>query len=290
MSGDSAPSGSCCLSSLTSCALPEFYAVAALPPHTPPLPCPLAPKPYCNNRILCQNRFLLICPAGLSDQAQALAFLVEAKSDNPLVQKLAAWVAQGAAPPPLYFAALSSSSSPWESGLRAQALTSYDSSTSSTTPDVQLTIVAAPRGASLPAGNKPGSNKAQGKTNNKAGAAAADGGRVELLSASFTAGNAGRLVSSSTSWAEVPSNASLAFTASGSGEVSVAASLNFTPAELLPFPTYRGLWVQSAVLVEQGGSGSGSSNAAAAAVDGGIGLGKLVTLIAQVCVCVCVVS
>jgi hypothetical protein len=94
------------------------------------------------------------------------------------------------------------------------------------------------------------------------------------------------VVSSSTPWAAVPVNASLAFLAAGSGEVSVAASLNFTPAELLPFPTYRGLWVQSAVLLDgradTNNNNSRSSNAPAAAAEAGIGLGQIVTLVAQV--------
>ena len=36
----------------------------------------------------------------------------------------------------------------------------------------------------------------------------------------------------------------LVFTSEGSGEVTLSASLNFIPAELLPFPTYRGLYVE----------------------------------------------
>lgn len=188
----------------------------------------------------------------------ALTFLTDssdAATDNPLIQKLAAWVAQGAAPPPLFFAAVCVSSSPWDAALRSQALTTYDSSTASLTPDLQLSVNAQPKPT-------PTSKRAP----------------VPLLSASFTAQTAGKLASSSKWWEAVPANSTLVFAAKGTGEVSVAAALDFTPADLLPFPTYRGLWVQRAVLVDQGAGGSGGLKAA----EGGVGLGKIVTLAVQV--------
>lgn len=37
------------------------------------------------------------------------------------------------------------------------------------------------------------------------------------------------------------------FTAQGTGEVSLVATLNFIPARLLPFPTYRGLYVEQCI-------------------------------------------
>jgi hypothetical protein len=203
---------------------------------------------------------LLLLRAGLSDQSMALAFLVDSAAENPLVQKLAAWVAQGAAPPPLYFSAVCVSTSPWDAGLRASALTTYDSSTASLTPDLKLTAVAQPK-PTLTSKRAP----------------------ATLLTATFTPEQAGKVASSSKGWESVPSNSSLVFAAKGSGEVSIAAALNFTPADLLPFPTYRGLWVQRAVLVEQAAanssSGSGSSLRAA---EEGIGLGKIVTVAVQV--------
>jgi hypothetical protein len=186
----------------------------------------------------------------------ALTFLVEssdASVENPLIQKLAAWVAQGAAPPPLFYAAICVSSSPWDAALRSQALTTYDSSTASLTPDLKLTVNALPK-PTLTSKRAP----------------------VTLLSAAFTAEKAGQLASSSTGWDTVPSNSSLVFAAQGSGEVSVAAALNFTPADLLPFPTYRGLWVQRAVLLQQ------DAGASLKAIEGGVGLGKIVTVTVQV--------
>lgn len=200
---------------------------------------------------------------GLSDQALALAFLVESGvvDSNPLVQKLAAWVAQGAAPPPLLYAAVCVSSSPWDAGLRSQALTSYDSSTASLTPQLKLDVAAQPQ-PSLTSKRAP----------------------LTLLSAGFTPATAGKLASSSTSWdALPPGNSSLAFSAQGNGGVSLAAALDFTPAELLLFPTYRGFWVQQALLVEADAGGSSSSGGGVLrALEGGVGLGKIITVAVQV--------
>lgn len=193
--------------------------------------------------------------AGLSDQSMALAFLLaasDASADNPLVQKLAAWVAQGAAPPPLFYAATTVSSSPWDAALRSQALTTYDSSTASLAPNLKLTVSAQPK-PTLTSKRAP----------------------VTLLSASFKPESAGQLVSSSKDWDAVPSNSTLVFAAAGSGEASIAAALDFTPADLLPFPTYRGLWVQRAVLLQQDGGGL-------KAATGRVGLGNIVTVAVQV--------
>ena len=44
----------------------------------------------------------------------------------------------------------------------------------------------------------------------------------------------------------------LEFLVSGKGEVTLAALLNFVPAEPLPFPTYRGIYVEQTIqLVNQ---------------------------------------
>jgi hypothetical protein len=54
-------------------------------------------------------------------------------------------------------------------------------------------------------------------------------------------------VHSSTPWEALPTPpGELGFTVAGTGEASVAASLHFVPAQLLPFPSYRGLWVEAA--------------------------------------------
>lgn len=73
---------------------------------------------------------------------------------------------------------------------------------------------------------------------------------------SFTPANAGELVRTTTPWSKLPpAPTSLEFRAAGRGEVSVAASLRFVPAELLPFSSYRGLWVQRVIqIVGEGGN------------------------------------
>lgn len=187
-------------------------------------------------------------------------------TDNPLIQKVAAWVGQGAAPPPFRtFGAIAISSSPWESALRGAALTSYDAATASTIPDLALTAVAgvpAPAAAAAAGSNKSSSSNAK----------LFQGPFVNLLSARFNSSNAGSIARSSTKWERILPGSSLIFNAKGSGEVSIAASLNFTPEALLPFPTYRGLWVQRVV---QLASADGGNIA-------GVGLGKLVTIAVQV--------
>jgi hypothetical protein len=196
-------------------------------------------------------------------------------TDNPLIQKIAAWVGQGAAPPPIRtFGAICVSSNPWETALRGAAMTAYDAATSSTTPDLLLTAVAgvpAPASVTVTAA---GSNKSSSSSSSSNGsnAKAFRGPFVNLLSARFNTSNSGTIARSSTKWERIPSGSSLVFNAKGSGEVSIAASLNFTPEALLPFPTYRGLWVQRVV---QLASADGGNLA-------GVGLGKLVTVAVQI--------
>ncbi len=87
--------------------------------------------------------------------------------------------------------------------------------------------------------------------------------QAQLLSAAFTTANAGALKRASTPWSRVPANATLDFASRGRGEVSVAASLNFVPFEILTFPTYRGLWVQRILQLREGGGGVGAAPLAA---------------------------
>lgn len=200
---------------------------------------------------------LLCCPSltGLSDQSLALMLFIKSGIDNPLIQKIAAWVGQGAAPPPFIYSALCINTSPWEAALRTRAISYYDQVTNSTTPNIALTAAAAPPAAS-----------------NSAPAGKPEQQQVQLLSARFNASNAGSVARSSTKWDKIPAGSNLVFNAKGSGEVSVAASLNFTPAELLPFPTYRGLWVQRIVQLSSASGGSVT----------GVGLGKMVKVAVQV--------
>jgi hypothetical protein len=186
--------------------------------------------------------------AGLSEQALALVLFLRSGTDNPLIQKVAAWIGQGAAPPPLRaFGAVSVSSTPWESALRSFSLSAYDNDTESTTPDLGVKALA---------------QNPQTTTSRP----------VELLSARFNSSNAGNISRQLSKWEQIPPGANLFFNAKGRGEVSVAVSMNFTPAELLPFPTYRGLWVQRVVQLASAEGGSIQ----------GVGLGRLVTVAVQV--------
>ncbi|GFH16882.1 A2M domain-containing protein, partial [Haematococcus lacustris] len=60
--------------------------------------------------------------------------------------------------------------------------------------------------------------------------------------------NSSTTASSTTSWSALASPPGpLSFQVQGRGEASLAASLNFVPALLLPYPTYRGLWLEAVV-------------------------------------------
>eukprot|EP00879_Flechtneria_rotunda_P001797 GHRR01001961.1.p1 GENE.GHRR01001961.1~~GHRR01001961.1.p1 ORF type:complete len:2104 (+),score=689.06 GHRR01001961.1:216-6527(+) len=193
--------------------------------------------------------------AGLSDQSLALVLFMRSGTDSSLIQKVAAWVGQGAAPPPIIFAATSISAAATEAAIRSRALSYYDNVTESATPNLALKAVAVvPANSS---GNGGSSTVARSPT--------------QLLVANFSTSNSGEVVRNSTTWDKIRQGSRLVFSALGSGEVSIAASLNFTPAQLLPFPTYRGLWVQRIIQPAEGGTGSLQ----------GVGLGKMVTIAVQ---------
>lgn len=149
----------------------------------------------------------------------------------PLVQKLAAFTAEGPARSPL--GPLCVSVGGFGAGLSARALTSYDEAAQSTKPDLSLNATAAPAASD---------GAEDGQSGGEAEA-------VRLLSARFNASNAGALTRASANWSALPPGAALQFESRGRGEASVAAALTFVPAEILPFPSYRGLWVQRAVLL-----------------------------------------
>ncbi|KAG1668836.1 hypothetical protein FOA52_004931 [Chlamydomonas sp. UWO 241] len=157
-------------------------------------------------------------PAQLGTQSLALLLLLGAPPSQVgspvLLQKLAAYVAQGGASGASGHLALVMRTSPMYAALATRTLTMYDELAGSTTPDLQLV-------------------------------AAVD--NVTVLEASFGTANMSPQ-SSSTPWEDLPSPpGSLDFRASGRGEASIAAMLTFEPAKLLPFPTYRGLWVESSL-------------------------------------------
>jgi hypothetical protein len=153
--------------------------------------------------------------APMGDQAFVLALFRATNTKNELVQKLSAYIAAGNPPSPRW-PMLALSVGGWTAALTSAALQSYDGYTGSTKPNLQFAVVAA--------------NATRTST---------------LLEASFTPANAGTTIAAKPiGWGSLPANATLQFTGKGKGQASVAASLTFTPAELLPFPSYRGMWVQ----------------------------------------------
>ncbi|KAF8068259.1 hypothetical protein HT031_001946 [Scenedesmus sp. PABB004] len=192
--------------------------------------------------------------AGAEDQALALALLAAQRQPGAadLLPRLAAYVAGGGAGVPRGGATPCASVGGTATGTVAAALSAYDAARGSTRPDAKLTVTAVGGAGSAGAG-------AGGAG---AAAAPAGGGAAQLLSASFAAasGAAPALASATTPWSALPSAPALRFEVSGTaGEVSVAAGLSFTPAALLPFPSFRGLWVERVVAAEDGSGNLGSA-------------------------------
>ncbi|GBF96122.1 hypothetical protein Rsub_08870 [Raphidocelis subcapitata] len=198
--------------------------------------------------------------AGAEDQAFALMLLAATLpadgASGSLVQKLSAGVARGARPG---LAPLGAGPAGGPAATAAAALAAYDSSRGSAAPDASVAVaaVSGPVAAAAQAGN---GTVPVLLSSVKAGDQA--GGKL-LLEADFgPKGPGAATAASSTPWAALPPNATaLAVGASGRGEVSVAAGLTFTPARLLDFPTYRGLWVQRVVQSEAGGGNLAAADA-----------------------------
>mmetsp|Transcript_14647 Transcript_14647/g.36469 ORF Transcript_14647/g.36469 Transcript_14647/m.36469 type:complete len:2268 (-) Transcript_14647:639-7442(-) len=189
-------------------------------------------------------------PAGGEVQALALGLLtVQASQDRqPVVQKLAAWVGQvgggrggrGLATSVV----IPAPPSPLALVLAARALAVYDDAAGSAQPDLTFAAAVA---------------------------------NTTLLAAHFTLA-ANDLAQSSTPWSALPTPpGQLAFSVSGAGEASVAASLHFVPARLAPFPSYRGLWVEAVWQVVDP-----LSSAPAGPPLAGVALGAVVQLTVQV--------
>eukprot|EP00775_Hariotina_reticulata_P009988 gene9988-10143_t len=176
--------------------------------------------------------------ASNQDQAFALLFLAPQNLPNAkeVLPKVAAYVAGGTAN--IASGALAATCVPIGSlttGSTASGLSLYDAVQGSTSPDAKLNVVAV--------SSSSGTNS------------------LKLLSASFKPGGPS-LVNSTTPWGDLPPQPQLSFNISGSaGEVSVVAGLDFTPAKLLPFPSYRGLWVERVIQTE-----AGQGNVAAASL------------------------
>jgi hypothetical protein len=168
--------------------------------------------------------------ASLEDQAQALLFLVRHSPKAPLLQKLAAYVGSGGQISGLvqYCPPVGGTGT----ATTALALSTYDAARGSNKPDLVLTATASR-------------------------SAAPDATPFKLLSATFKPANAGQVFSSNTSYDTLSSELGgqpdrASFVAKGRGEVSVAVGLDFVPAALLPFPSYRGIWVDAIIQSEAG--------------------------------------
>ncbi|KAL6763015.1 hypothetical protein V8C86DRAFT_462822 [Haematococcus lacustris] len=155
--------------------------------------------------------------AGLDIQALALGLLtaLARPSEAVLLPKLALYVAQqGNTRLDLSAAYWPISPSTQAVGLSIRSLAAYDVTAGSASPDLQLEVAA---------------------------------GNTSLLQASFRS-NSSTTASSTTPWSALASPPGpLSFQVQGRGEASLAASLNFVPALLLPYPTYRGLWLEAVV-------------------------------------------
>lgn len=170
-------------------------------------------------------------PAGFEGEVLALAFLARAlPKAGPMatfVQKLAVWV--GGGPKQAAAGGLSVCLSEGLASMASATLAAYDESRGSTAPNVNVTATA---------------------VNFTPNGTAATPGKL-MLGAQFSGHSGVLYAESSTPWGQLPRNVNrLTFEALGNGEVSVAAGLRFTPAQLLPFPSYRGIWVERVMQTE----------------------------------------
>ncbi|KAG2447335.1 hypothetical protein HYH02_007664 [Chlamydomonas schloesseri] len=184
--------------------------------------------------------------ASLDEQALALLLLLRSGATHQLIPKLAAYVANPsqAGGSVGWFTMYPSEAA---QGLAAAALGAYDQARGSTKPDVELL---------------------------------ADVNGLTVLEGTFRTG-ANTPISNTTAWEDLPkpsagSPSELNFEATGSGEVSVAASLHFIPSALLAFPSYRGLYVEAALQQVDPRTGSPAGGRLAA-----VPLGSVVALTVQ---------
>ncbi|CAD7704742.1 unnamed protein product [Ostreobium quekettii] len=167
-----------------------------------------------NIRVGARTAYIAACdgcaaPAGLMGNALALLAMTRAGAETgPFGEKLANYVASPPAGKFAYFANYI------EKLAVMLALGEYDASRGSTDPDLELDVTS---------------------------------GEVSLLQAEFTSPQS-PLAVSTTPWAALTQMPEpLEFSAEGTGEVTVAALLNFVPAEPLLFPSYRGIYVEQAI-------------------------------------------
>ncbi|CAI5537503.1 unnamed protein product [Closterium sp. Naga37s-1] len=195
--------------------------------------------------------------AGGTANALALLLLVETGCDSPLVEKLANHVAGTDRASATAYGAWA------EHALSALALTRYDMQRGSTAPHLVLTVSSAPISTAAGAAAAGAAAAGSDGSGEAAGAAAttattilshvfspsvldAQSAAAAVAAAGAGAGAGAAVVFASVPWAtaagRVPS--SLLIDAQGTGEVSVSVALSFIPGSILPFPTYRGLYVE----------------------------------------------
>ncbi|KAG2452414.1 hypothetical protein HYH02_002657 [Chlamydomonas schloesseri] len=189
-------------------------------------------------------------PASLEDQALVLLLMVRAGSRNPMLPRLAAYVAAGGSSSSALSGRSVYFSASWSvQALAAAALVSYDASRGSAQPRLQLE---------------------------------SDANGLTVLKAFFRRGRT-QPVTNTTAWEALPpppvagQPGELNFKVSGTGEVSVSAALQFVPMALPAFPTYRGIYVEAAVQVVDPATGEGAGPRVS-----GVPLGSVVALTIQV--------
>ncbi|GMH43110.1 hypothetical protein BSKO_11032 [Bryopsis sp. KO-2023] len=165
-------------------------------------------------RTVGQTAYVSVSPtsaakASAKNQALALLVFVRAGETNPLVEKLVNHVANEDSGSSVFFW-----TSPSATIVRMLAMAEYDQSRGSTSPDLDIS---------------------------------ARSNENTLLEAEFRKPT-DPLVTTSTPFEDLGEDPDpLMFRSQGKGEVSLVATLDFTPAKLLPFPTYRGIFVERIV-------------------------------------------
>eukprot|EP00210_Caulerpa_lentillifera_P009043 g8630.t1 len=82
-------------------------------------------------------------------------------------------------------------------------------------------------------------------------------GNITILEANFT-DSTPPVASATILWEDLPPRPEpIEVSAMGEGEAFVSITLNFIPAEILPFPSYRGIYVQRSIQLEDGEQGDG---------------------------------
>ncbi|GMH41739.1 hypothetical protein BSKO_09649 [Bryopsis sp. KO-2023] len=157
-------------------------------------------------------------PASNIANSLALMVMLKAKVENQLLGKLANFVSS---PPVSQYGYRVFSN--FDKAVAMVALRNYDLDRGSNQPDLKLEVKS---------------------------------GETNLLDVQFS-GNANPVASASTPWEALASPPEpLEFRADGIGEVTLAAALTFVPADILPFSSYRGIFVQRSISIADSENGN----------------------------------